>query len=454
MYDLFVIGGGSGGVRGARWAAARGAKVALCEDDKMGGTCVVRGCIPKKLMSYAAHFPHDIETMEAYGWEKFSPKFDWSKLRKNRDKEIERLSGIYLNILKNNKVDFFPGRGRVLESKDGICTIQVGDQKIQAKNVLVATGGRATFPEGVQGVEHGITSNEIFHLPNFPKKLVVIGTGYIGLEFASIFHGLGSEVHVLCRKKYPLTGFDTDIQKFVYEQMQESGIHFHCETQVKVVEKVSEENLTLKLSNGSELTNVSQVLFATGRSPNTVNLFEDQLGLELNEWGAIEVDEYSKTNVPGIYAVGDVTDRMNLTPVALEEAMYVVENLFEGKSRAMTYENIATAVFSSPEVATCGLTEQEAIDRKIDFEVYQSNFRGLKYTLTELNTRTFMKMLVDKKSQKVIGLHMAGEDSGEMMQGLAVALKAGATKEQFDLTIGIHPTAAEEWTTMRTPRNS
>jgi glutathione reductase (NADPH) len=452
MYDLFVIGGGSGGVRGARWAAARGAKVALCEDDRMGGTCVIRGCIPKKLMSYASHLPHEIETMEAYGWEKTNPKFDWNKLKTNRDKEIDRLSGIYLNILKNNNVDFFCGRGKIIEAHQDHVKVQVGEQVIEAKNILIATGGRATRPENVQGFEHGITSNEIFHLQNFPKKLVVVGTGYIGLEFASIFHGLGSEVHVMVRKDLPLSGFDSDVKQFVFEQMQESGIKFHCHNQVKEIIKNDSGEHTLNLQNGETIESVSEVLFATGRTPNIVNLFSDQVKVEIDDKQAIKVDAYSKTNVDRIFAVGDVTNRMNLTPVALEEAMYVVENLFENKDRKMTYENIATAVFSHPQVATCGLSEEEAKDKGLETEVYVSNFRGLKYTLTSLNTRTLMKMIVEKDSRKVVGLHMAGDDAGEMMQGLAVAIKAGATKEDFDLTIGIHPTAAEEWTTLRTPR--
>ena len=285
MYDLFVIGGGSGGVRGARWAAARGAKVGLCEDDKMGGTCVIRGCVPKKLMSYASHFPHEVEVMESYGWSRDTPRLDWMKLQNNRDKEVERLSGLYLNILKNHDIDFYPNRGKVIANKNSVSTILVGDKKIQAKNVLIATGGQATLPKDLKGIEYGITSNEIFHLPVFPKKLVIVGTGYIGLEFASIFNGLGSEVHVLCRKQYPLSGFDSDIKRFVSQQMQENGVHFHAETQIKEIQKNAGENLTLLLSSGHELTEVSQVLFATGRSPNTKNLLRINLQLSSTKRG-------------------------------------------------------------------------------------------------------------------------------------------------------------------------
>lgn len=453
LYDLFVIGGGSGGVRGARWAAARGAKVALCEDDRMGGTCVIRGCIPKKLMSYAAHLPSDLKTMESYGWSTQVTGFDWELLKQNRDREIDRLSGIYTNILKNNAVDFIAGRGKITEVTDEVVTIEVAGKTYQAKNILIATGGRPTLPSAVKGGELGISSDQIFHLKQLPKKLVVVGTGYIGLEFASIFNGLGSEVHVLCRKEYPLTGFDDEVRKFVFEQMQEKGIHFHQRTQIEEIEKDANDQLTLHLDTRGIMQDVSQVLFATGRLPNTHDLFGENVQVKMDKWHAIAVDDYSQTNYKNVFAVGDVTNRMNLTPVALEEAMYVVENLFEGKQRKMTYENIATAVFSDPQVATCGLTEEQALEQGITIDVYTSSFRGLKYTLTPLQHRSMMKMIVEKQSDKVIGLHMAGDDAAEMMQGLAIALKAGATKAVFDQTIGIHPTAAEEWTTLRTPRD-
>lgn len=452
QYDLFVIGGGSGGVRGARWAAARGAKVALCEDDKMGGTCVVRGCIPKKLMSYASHLPHDLKTMESYGWATDAPKFNWEMLKQNRDQEIDRLSGIYTNILSNNNVDFVPGRGKILEASAENCVIEVNGKTYNAKNILIATGGTPTFPTGIENVELGINSDQIFHLKTFPKKLVVVGTGYIGLEFASIFNGLGSEVHVLCRKDLPLSGFDSEIQKFVFEQMSEKGIHFHTKAQVEEIHKTEQGKLNLVLDTRAHLNDVNEVLFATGRRPNTHHLFDPKLKIELDKAGAIQVDEFSKTNLPNIFAVGDVTNRMNLTPVALEEAMYVVENIFEGKQLKMTYENIATAVFCEPQVATCGITEEQATEQGIEVDIYTSNFRGLKYTLTSLQHRSFMKMIVEKSTQKILGLHMAGDDAAEMMQGLAVAIKAGATKGDFDRTIGIHPTAAEEWTTLRTVR--
>lgn len=445
-YDLFIIGGGSGGVRGARWAAVRGAKVALCEDDRMGGTCVIRGCIPKKMMSYASHLPAELKVMEAYGWNTEIKSFDWEKLKINRDKEIDRLSNIYSNILKNNEVDFIGGRGKVI----GPHEVEVNGKVFTAKNILIAVGGKPTKPE-IPGSELGIVSDQIFHLDKFPKKLVVIGTGYIGLEFASIFKGLGSDVTVLCRGELPLRGFDQDVRKFVTAQFKEHGINLLCQTHMISMEKASDK-FTLQLSNGESMIDVDQVLFATGREPNTDGLFSDELKIKLGDDKSIIVNAKSETNIPSIFAVGDVTNRMNLTPVALEEAMYVVENLFEGKSREMNYENIATAVFSDPQIATCGLTEEQCREKKIDVDVYLSDFRGLKYTLTNIQHRTLMKLIVEKTTQKILGLHMAGDDAGEMMQGLAVAIKAGATKQDFDATIGIHPTAAEEWTTMRTPR--
>lgn len=445
-YDLFIIGGGSGGVRGARWAAVRGAKVALCEDDRMGGTCVIRGCIPKKMMSYASHLPSELKVMEAYGWETEIKSFDWEKLKMNRDKEIDRLSNIYSNILKNNEVDFIGGRGKVV----GPHEVEVNGKIYTTKNILIAVGGKPTKPK-IPGADNGVVSDQVFHLDKFPKKLVVIGTGYIGLEFASIFKGLGSDVTVLCRGELPLRGFDQDIRKFVTTQFKEHGIHLLCQTHMTSMEKANDQ-FTLQLSNGESMTDVDQVLFATGREPNTDNLFGDDLNINLGTDKSIIVNAKSETNIPSIFAVGDVTNRMNLTPVALEEAMYVVENLFEGKSREMNYENIATAVFSDPQIATCGLTEEQCLEKKIEVDVYLSDFRGLKYTLTNIQHRTLMKLIVEKSTQKILGLHMAGDDAGEMMQGLAIAIKAGATKQDFDATIGIHPTAAEEWTTMRTPR--
>jgi glutathione reductase (NADPH) len=443
-YDLVVIGGGSGGVRAARWAAALGAKVAICEADRYGGTCVLRGCIPKKMMVYAGHFIDDIHTAQDYGLDIEVKGHNWNQFRLSREKELARLSGLYENMLTKNGVDIFEGHGTLIDSH----TVKVGKQHLQAKNILIAVGGRPWRPQ-IVGAELGIDSNQFFQLEQRPDKVVINGGGFIGVEFACLLNHLGSEVHMVLRGQQILRGFDQETAKFLQESMQKAGIEFHFEEEIIKVEPTDSSKLVSLKKSSIE---VDQVIFATGRQPMTQNLGLDKIGVTLDQNQAIIVNEYSQTEVPHIYAVGDVTNRMNLTPVALQEGMQVAEDLFNQTKIPMTYQLIPSAVFSSPPLATVGLTEEQAQQENLDIEVYTSSFRPLKYTLGPRQVRSFMKMIVDKKSKKVLGLHMVGDDAPEIMQGFAVALKAGATKEVFDQTIGIHPSSAEEFVTMRTPR--
>ncbi|MCR9205223.1 MAG: glutathione-disulfide reductase [Halobacteriovoraceae bacterium] len=444
-FDLFVIGGGSGGVRSARWAAAKGVKVAICEEDRYGGTCVLRGCIPKKMMVYGSHFKADIETAKDYGWDITVNSHDWEFFRKQREKELSRLSGLYSGMLEKNKVTVIKGRGTLVDKN----TVEVNGVHYKAKNIIIAVGGRPWSPE-ILGKENTIDSNGFFDLTKRPQKVVINGGGFIGVEFACLLNHFGSEVHVVIRKKTILTGFDADSSQYLQDQMIKSGIHFHLEEEIQEVINGNQKQITLK--SGKSLQ-ADEVILATGRKPYVSGLGLENAEIKTDKNGAIQVDEYSKTSTPNIYAVGDVTDRMNLTPIALQEGMLVVENLFNGKDLPMTYDYVPSAVFSQPPLATVGLTEEIVKMNKTDYEVFTSEFRPLKYTLGDKQVRTFMKMIVEKESNKVLGLHMVGDDAPEIIQGFAVALKAGATKEVFDGTIGLHPSSAEEFVTMRTPRN-
>ncbi len=445
-FDLFVIGGGSGGVRAARMAAGTGARVGIVEEYRYGGTCVIRGCVPKKLFSYASHFHEDFEDAAGFGWQLGETRFDWGKLIANKDAEINRLEGIYQKLLSNAGVEIFTGHGRLEDPH----TLRIGDRKITADKFLIATGGHPVFPPG-DGWEHAISSNECFHLEKLPERVVVYGGGYIAVEFAGIFNGLGSQVTQVYRGPQVLRGFDEDVRQTLGAEMAKKGIDLVLGTTIEGIEKADGE-LKVRLSDGRQIA-CDVVMAATGRKPNTKDLGLEAAGVALTSKGAIEVDAYSQTSQANIYAVGDVTDRVNLTPVAIHEAMALVNTLFRGQPTAMDYADIPSAVFSHPTVATVGLTEAQAREAagSAGVDVYRSTFKPLKHTLSGRDEKTMMKMIVQRDSQRVLGIHMVGLDAPEIIQGMAVAIKAGATKDVFDHTVGIHPTAAEEFVTMREP---
>lgn len=459
-FDLFVIGGGSGGVRAARMAAQRGARVALAETlgtDGLGGTCVNVGCIPKKLYSYAAHYADAFHESAGYGWEGEAPSLNWATLKANRATEITRLNGVYGNLLRGSGVTVFDGFARVQGAHSvGLATLNAdgspGHQNFSAQHILIATGGTPHVPH-FTGREHVITSNEIFDLEPFPKRLLVVGGGYIACEFASIFNGLGSQVTQLYRGEQVLRGFDDEVRHFVAAEMKKSGVDLRLNADVVDI-RTTDEGLRVECEGGSVVM-ADAVLYATGRKPNVAGLGLDTVGVVQGGQGEVIVDEHYRTNVPGIYAVGDVTNRVQLTPVALGEAMVVVDQLFgpaAGKPpRAMSYEFIPTAVFTHPNIGTVGYSEAQAREKFGHVTIFRSEFKALKHTLSGSSERTLMKLIVDTASDRVVGLHMVGAEAGEIVQGFAVAMKAGATKAVFDSTIGIHPTAAEEFVTMRDP---
>ena len=446
-FDLFVIGGGSGGVRAARMAGQRGARVGLAEVADMGGTCVNVGCIPKKLYSYAAHFTESFEESHGFGWEGAAPTFNWDVLKTNRAKEISRLNGIYVNLLDGAGVKIIKGWARLLDAH----TVEVGDKQFTAKNILISTGGTALVP-AVEGHDHVVTSDSMFDLNPFPKRLLVVGGGYIACEFASIFNGLGSHVTQVHRGDKVLTGFDEDVRSFIATEMTKTGVNFKFKTEVESITKTA-HGLHVKIKGEGESLTVDTVLYATGRIANASGLGLGAVGVEVNAAGAIKVNAQYQTSVPHIYALGDVTARVQLTPVALGEAMVVVDQLFgpaAGKlPRSMSYDFIPTAVFTHPNIGTVGYSESQARDKFDNVTVYRSDFKALKHTLSGSTERTLMKLIVDDATDRVVGLHMVGPDAGEVVQGFAVAMKAGATKAVFDSTIGIHPTMAEEFVTMR-----
>lgn len=442
--DLFVIGAGSGGVRAARMAAGYGAKVAIAEEIYAGGTCVNVGCIPKKLYAFAAHYRADFEDSEGFGWELPAPKFDWHTLRSNKTKEILRLNGIYENLLAQSGVHFHKNKATIRDAH----TIEVDGQLIKTKHILVATGGWPHVPE-IPGKEFVITSNEIFDLDQLPERLVIVGAGYIAVEFASIFAGLGSRTTLICRGNMPLKEFDEDIRQHF---CKEAAKHFTILAKTHVVAVAKNHNvLTVTLDNGANLE-ADAVLYATGRKPNTSGFGLENVNVELAESGGIVVDQNFQTSEPSIYAIGDVVGRMALTPVALAEGMYVANYLFGDKTRGMSYQNIPTAIFTHPNIATVGLTEKHIKDQGTAYSVFESNFRHLRHTLSGRDERTYMKVIVESASDRVLGMHMLGADAGEVIQGFAAAMQCGLTKKHLDSTIGIHPTAAEEFVTMRTPR--
>ena len=443
-FDLFVIGAGSGGVRAARMAAQRGARVAVAEPAPLGGTCVNLGCIPKKLYSFAAHYAEGFEESHGFGWSGPAPRLDWAALKANRAREISRLNGIYGDLLSGAGVTLLRGRARL----DGANTVEVNGERYHARHTLVATGGWPVVPV-LPGSEHAITSNEVFDLKEFPARLAVVGGGYIACEFTSIFRGLGAQVTQLYRGGQVLRGFDDDVRHFVAAEMRKKGVDLRTGSDVKSIEKTI-DGLRVSLLDGSTVV-VDTVLYATGRSPNTTGLGLAELGVKLGANGAIVVDDDYQSSVPGIHAVGDVTARLQLTPVALAEAMVLIDHLFGSGEGSLDYELIPTAVFTHPGIGTVGLTEAQARQRLGAVRIYRSEFRALRHTLSGSTERTLMKLVVAEASDRVVGLHMVGADAGEIVQGFAVAMRAGATKAQFDSTLGIHPTVAEEFVTMRTP---
>ena len=443
-YDLFVIGAGSGGVRASRMSASHGAKVAVAEERFLGGTCVNVGCIPKKLFSYGSHYPDEAKDAAAYGWDFAAPTLDWSRLIENKNKEIERLNGIYRILLENAGVTLYEARATLIDAH----TLDVGGEKVTADRVLIATGGRPETDD-VPGAEHAIVSDDAFYLPNRPNRALVVGGGYIAVEFAGIFNGYGADTSLIYRRDLFLRGFDMDVRIHLAQEMEKNGINLIWNTVIERIEK-TDDGLKVTMSNG-ETGQFDQILYAIGRKPNTQNMGLEDVGVEMTDKGAIVVDDYYQTSVDNIYALGDIIDRFQLTPVAIGEAMKLSSNLFKGTKDKMDYADIPTAVFSDPPIGTVGLTEKDAQAQYGDVDVYRSTFRTLKDTLTGSVAQTMMKLIVDRKSDRVVGCHMVGPDAGEITQGLGIALKCGATKAQFDATVGIHPTAAEEFVTMREP---
>ncbi|HET7597012.1 MAG TPA: glutathione-disulfide reductase [Burkholderiales bacterium] len=442
-YDLLTIGAGSGGVRAARWAAQLGARVAVAEERYLGGTCVNVGCIPKKLLSYAAHYHEDFEDAASYGWALGRAAFDWPALIAAKDREIARLNGVYERLLKSAGVAIFRARAAVVDPH----TVEVDGKRITAAHILIATGGWPVKPD-IPGADFGFTSNEAFHLPRLPARVVIIGGGYIAVEFASIFNGLGANTTLVYRSNRLLRSFDADLGRFLGEQMAMKGVRIIYGCNITAIE--SGAPYAVVLNDGSRLE-ADGVMLATGRAPNTRGLGLEAAGVALKSNGAVVVDAHFQSSVASIHAIGDAIDRVLLTPVALAEGMVVAERLFRPGGRTMDYENIPTTIFSHPNVATVGLSEAEARHRGFDVAIYRSTFTALRHTLTQREEKVLMKLVVDKASERVLGVHMVGPEAGEILQGFAVALKCGATKRQFDATIGIHPTTAEEFVTLRQP---
>jgi len=441
-YDLITIGAGSGGVRASRMSSGMGARVAVVENLRTGGTCVMRGCVPKKLLIYGAHFAEDFEDSSGYGWTPGDNKFDWPKLIAAKDKELDRLEGVYHNILKNAGVTELNGTGKLVDNH----TVDVNGKTYTAETILIATGGWPSMPP-VPGIEHVITSNEALDLPELPKRIIIVGGGFIAVEFAGIFNALGSDVHEIIRADNILRGFDDSVRTGLRDEMTKKGITIHSGINVTNIEKQADGTFLMSFDNAEPLE-TDVVMYATGRAPNTKGIGLEEVGVELDRKGAIVVDEYSKTNIDNIYAIGDVTDRMNLTPVALAEGMAFAKTLYDNTPVSMAYDNIPSAVFSQPPIGTVGLTEEQARERG-EVDIYLSSFKPMKFTLSGRDEKSMMKIIVDRKTDVVVGCHMMGMDAPEIIQGIAIAMKCGATKAQFDSTVGIHPTAAEEFVTMR-----
>ena len=441
-YDLFVIGAGSGGVRAARLSAGYGAKVAIAEDYRVGGTCVIRGCVPKKLLVYAAHVREEVEDAAGYGWTIPEARFDWPTLIAHKDKEIARLEGVYRRVLDAAKVTIIEGRARFADAH----TVVVGGKRITADRILIANGGHPVRLPGYDA-ENSITSNEAFQLEQLPERIAIVGGGYIAVEFAGIFNGLGSRVSLLYRGEQILRGFDDDLRHGLATELTRKGIELRLRAVVRRIEPAG-KGWRVTLGDGATLE-VDKMMAATGRRPNTHDLDAGLAGVELTLHGAVKVDAYSKTSRDNIYAIGDVTDRINLTPVAIAEGRAIAETLFNDNPIRMDHSDVPSAVFSNPPIGTVGLSEDAARRRYGEVDIYQTRFRPMKNTLSGRAERTFIKLVVDAATERVVGCHMLGPDAPEIIQGLAVAVKCGAAKRQFDQTIGIHPSAAEEFVTMR-----
>ncbi len=442
-FDLFTIGAGSGGVAGSRRAAGYGARVGICEEWRIGGTCVLRGCVPKKLLVYGAQFADGFADAAGFGWTVPPAQFDWPSLIAAKDKEIGRLSQIYINMLNNSGVEIVDGRGVVCDPH----TVEVAGRTYTADKIMIAAGGHPTVPN-IPGIEHVISSNEALDLAALPRRIVIVGGGYIAVEFAGIFAGFGSEVVEIIRREDLLYGFDDDLRVMLAQEMRNRGVEIHTRTQVARIVKAPHEGYSVFTTIGREIS-ADLVMYATGRKPNTRGLGLAEAGVELNDNGAVVVDEWQRSSVPNIYAVGDVTDRINLTPVAIGEGRAIAETLYNNNPIRMDHRDVPSAVFSQPPIGTVGLTEEEARREYGEVDIYSARFKPMKNTLSGRDERAFMKLVVDAASDRVLGCHMLGQDAPEIIQGLAVAIKCGATKKQFDQTVGIHPSAAEEFVTMR-----
>ncbi|MGX4730385.1 glutathione-disulfide reductase [Pseudomonas corrugata] len=445
-FDLYVIGAGSGGVRAARFAAGFGARVAVAESRYLGGTCVNVGCVPKKLLVYGAHYAEDFEQASAYGWTAGEASFDWATLIANKDREINRLNDIYRNLLVNSGVALHEGHAKIT----GPHEVEINGQRHSAEHILVATGGWPVIPQ-IPGREHAISSNEAFFLKELPKRVLVVGGGYIAVEFAGIFHGMGAQTSLLYRGELFLRGFDGAVRKHLAEELTRRGLDLQFNADIQRIDKQADGSLEVTLKDGRTLL-TDCVFYATGRRPMLDNLGLENTAVTLDEKGFVQANEKYETTEPSILAIGDVIGRVQLTPVALAEGMAVARRLFKPEQyRLVDYRMIPTAVFSLPNIGTVGLTEEQAREEGHEVQIFESRFRPMKLSLTDCQERTLMKLVVDARTDKVLGCHMVGPDAGEIVQGLAIALKAGASKRDFDETIGVHPTAAEEFVTMRTP---
>jgi glutathione reductase (NADPH) len=443
--DLFVIGAGSGGVRAARVAAGYGARVMIAEEFRVGGTCVIRGCVPKKLLVYASRFAKEFEDAAGYGWTVPQPTFHWPSLIANKDREIARLEAAYINTLERFNAALVKSRA-VIEDAQTIRLLSTG-ARVNAETILIATGAWPHYGPKIPGLEHVISSNEAFHLAELPKRIVIQGGGYIAVEFACIFAGLGSKVTLIYRGENILRGFDDEVREHLRNEMRNRGITVTCGHTVVAVEK-SGDDFVARLSDNSTIA-ADKVMFAIGRRPNVMGLGLETVGVKIAAHGGIAVDDYSRSSVPSIYAVGDVTHRVNLTPVAIREGHAFADTVYGGKPTPVDHTNVPTAVFSEPELGVIGLTESQARERLAKLDVYKTTFRPMKATLSGRDTRCFMKLLVDGTTDRVVGCHIVGPDAGELIQIVGVAVKAGATKADFDATMAVHPTAAEELVTLR-----
>jgi len=444
-YQLFVVGGGSGGVRAARIASGLGARVAIAENFRYGGTCVIRGCVPKKLLVYAAHFAEDFADAQGFGWAVPPAEFSWPRLIEAKNKEITRLSGLYENNLKGARVEVMHGAARLLDAH----TVAVNGHKITAEHILVATGGTPFLPQ-IPGIEHAITSNEVFDLPQLPRRVLIVGGGYIAVEFAGILNGLGARVTLCYRGEQVLRGFDDDVRAHLHDEMVKKGITVLLHQDVTRIDKLSDASLSVSLTGAQDAAlEVDAVLYATGRVPNTRGLGLAEVGVALDKAGGVKIDAFGQTSINSIHAVGDVTNRIALTPVAIREGAALANTLFGPTPVSADLTTVPSAVFSQPPIGTVGLTEVQALARHGEIDIYRSTFRAMRHTLSGRDERTLIKLVVDTASQRVLGAHMVGADAPEIIQGLAIAIRMGATKADFDATVALHPSAAEEFVTLR-----